>query len=268
MNQRSIIPRIAMSAIAATVLAAGCSASVSPRSSASGSATEGNTTGDHSSGSGPASSRSASSGSPATTSAFYPVAVGNTWVYQETDLEGRETVTNKMISVTPIAGGQQVTLLTTGGVPGRPGAVTSTTATMIFRSDGSILVPLTQLGTATVQIKSGAIIWPNPAGLASGRPHRYTVVVDVTQDSITLTADVLVTVKGGGSSIVRVPAGTFRATLVSETMAADIAGVSVNIDVRTWVARGIGPVRIAAQTGYGSTSSQVSTEVLESFIHG
>ena len=66
----------------------------------------------------------------------FPIAVGNTWVYQSTiPLTGTTaTVTNKVVSVTPVSGGNEVKLSDTDSVlPGR-----TTDETYIFHSDGSM----------------------------------------------------------------------------------------------------------------------------------
>lgn len=216
------------------------------------------------------SSGSGGSGSAVPVSSFFPVAVGNTWVYRE-DLGAspgeKGTATDKVIAVTPVAGGQRVTMAVTDSIPGLGAGPKTTTSTLIFHSDGSISVPLTQLGSAGMSVKSGAIIWPNAAGLASGQSRSDTIVLDVTQGGHTLTANMDVTAKGAGPATVTVPAGTYHATIVDQTMVEHLNGITINIELRTWVAPGVGPVKSVATTRYGSVSQPVSTEELESFTH-
>jgi hypothetical protein len=64
-----------------------------------------------------ASGQGSGGGAVTTTAAFFPVAVGNTWVYASS-LGG--TVTNKMVAVKPVAGGQQVTMTDTNHETGLP----------------------------------------------------------------------------------------------------------------------------------------------------
>jgi hypothetical protein len=76
----------------------------------------------------------------------FPIAIGNTWVYKETGGSSSEigTTINKVVSVVQVAGGQQVTMTTSGEVGGTPSPALREIYT--FHSDGSITYPLTQAG--------------------------------------------------------------------------------------------------------------------------
>ncbi len=50
-------------------------------------------------------------------------------------------------------------------------------------------------------------------------------------------------VTGEGTQTVRVPAGTYQATLINEAMTEKFSGAAVGLDIRTWVANGVGPVK-------------------------
>jgi hypothetical protein len=96
------------------------------------------------------------------TLANYPIGVGDTWVYQNS-LSG--TVTNKVIALTPVSGGTQVTQ--TNDIDLTTGPPTTNQATYIFHSDGSITYPPSQFGSSvTIQ---GGIAWPTPAEISSGQ---------------------------------------------------------------------------------------------------
>jgi hypothetical protein len=221
----------------------------------------------------PAASASSSAGSSspaaggsgsaaAQTTPLFPVGVDNTWVYA-TKLAGQpgRDVTNKMIAVDQVAGGQQVTMSVATGT-GKPGTVT-----YLFHPDGSITVPATQLGSGTVQLASGSIVWPSQAQLATRQPVTSTLVYTVTVASKVAHETAHVTVAGGGTQAVTVPAGTYQAQLINETFSETLAGVPVKFTLQTWVARGVGPVKSAL--GKISSSGSIATvEELKSFTKG
>jgi hypothetical protein len=75
--------------------------------------------------------------------------------------------------------------------------------------------------------------------------------------------------RGAGTQTVHVPAGTYQATVVNETMTVKVMGFSVGVDVRTWLASGVGPVKSEVSTKAASLSSGiVSEQVLKSFTKG
>lgn len=198
---------------------------------------------------------------------LFPTTVGNTWVYDDT-LAGHQsgTTTNMVTAVTPDSAGQQVTIKTHSDITGLP--TTPTTLTYQFNSDGSIEVPYAQVGNNAVTITSGGILWPPRAQLATGQPHTSALVLRIKVAGRNVTVHAHVTVRGGGTASVTVPAGTYQATVVEETISEQVAGVSVAIEVRTWLASGVGPVKSVASTQSGSVSEVASTEVLKSFTKG
>lgn len=227
------------------------------------------------SGGGPSSSSSSSSSPPGgsggsgTSSGFdtlFPTTVGDTWVYNDT-LAGQQsgTTTNAIASATPDSAGERVEIKTHTDITGLP--TTATTLTYQFNSDGSIKVPYAQVGN-TVTIKSGGILWPSRAQLATGQPQTSTLLVQVKVAGRKISVRAHVTVKGGGTQSVSVPAGTYQATVVDETISLQLAGISVAVVVKTWLANGVGPVKIVASSKSGSVSEIASTEVLKSFTKG
>jgi hypothetical protein len=205
----------------------------------------------------PSSAAPAGGGSFAGT-ALFPIAVGNTWTYQvATAGVGAGTSVDKIIKVVPAPGGNQVTTTHTFN------GVTST-QTLLFGSDGSITQPLTSIGSATVRVRSGSIRWPSQAVIDSGQPVMSTIVIvaSVAGQSQSITAHV--TVRGAGQGTVTVPAGTYHATIVESTVSESIAGITVSIDIRTWLAAGVGPVKSQVTTN----GAVVSGEELRSFVKG
>jgi len=198
---------------------------------------------------------------------LFPATVGNTWVYADT-LAGNQTgtTTNTIAAVTPDSAGERVTIETHSDIPGLPS--TPTALTYQFNSDGSIGVPYAQVGNNAVTIKSGGIVWPPASELATGQPHTSTLVLQIKAAGHNITVQAHVTVKGDGTQSVTVPAGTYQATVVDETISEHFAGLKVAIVVRTWLASGIGPVKSVASTKAGKVSQIVSSEALKSFVKG
>lgn len=255
---------LAGAAMTAALALTGCggSSSSSPGSSAGQQASGGSSSAPSSAGSSPAASPS--SGSGVTTTSYFPVGTGNTWVYKQTVGGGTGTTTDKMIAVRSTSAGVRATVTHTITFPVKK----TTRETILFLPDGSIEVPLTQFASATVSIKSGTVAWPSPAALASGQPHTSTIVMKVDASGLSKTLTLPVTVKGEGPATVTVPAGTYHTTVINESMTTGVAGYKITITVRTWVADGVGPVKSEAFTGLAGASAPVSTEELESFRKG
>ena len=217
-----------------------------------------------------ASANSGTSGNGAVTgSTMFPAAIGNTWVYDDTVGAEKGTVTNRITAIAPTAGGQQVTMTNSDDLPGLGAAATKTTTeTLIFHSDGSISIPLTQLGSTAVTVKSGSILWPSASGLAAGQSRTSTIVMTVTVAGHATTVTLHVLVKSGGSATVTVPAGTYQTTLINETMTEQLEGMALNIKIQNWDASGVGPVKTdAISTAEGHTTT-VSNQELKSFTKG
>lgn len=242
--------------VSAGLLLAGCSAA----SSSSSIPSDGG-------GSGSSSSSSSGSGGSGMDTTLFPTTVGDTWVYNVT-LAGHQggTTTNMIAAVTPDSAGQKVTIRAHSDITGLP--TTPTTLTYQLNSDGSIEVPFVEVGNSAVTIKSGGIVWPPRAQLATGQPHTSTLVLQIKAAGRNVTVHAHVTVKGGGTQSVTVPAGTYQATVIEETISEQVSGISVSIEVRTWLANGVGPVKSVASTKSGSVGQIVSTEVLKSFTKG
>jgi hypothetical protein len=253
MNRLRFTSRLSASAaalLAATGLAlAGCSSGPSPAASSSP----------------PSATGTAPAGSPDggafTGTPLFPVTVGNTWVYKVTTAGlAAGTATDKIIAVVPVTGGDQVT--TMHRIQGM--GSTNGKETFLFGSDGSITMPLTSLGSGAFKISSGGIVWPGQAQIDSGHPYTSTIRATVTVAGQSRDVSTHVTVRGAGPATVKVPAGTYQATVVVDTLSEKFAGVAVSIRIRTWMVRGIGPVK-SQVTANGTTAS---TEELKYFTKG
>jgi hypothetical protein len=253
-------------AAASGLVLAGCGNSSSATTASTSSSASGQPAAAGSAAAGSASAGASPDGSGTVGTALFPVTVGNTWVYQEKLNTDSGTVTNKVISVSPVAGGNKVAMKVKDDLPGLHTG--STTSIFIIHSDGSITVPVTQAGTASIRVKSGSVVWPSSARLASGQPNHDTLVISIKEDGHTSNVTAHVVVKGEGTRTVRVPAGTYQATLINETMTEKFAGISVELDIRTWVASGVGPVRSEVSSNAAGRSVIASVQVLKSFTKG
>jgi len=253
---------MAAAAAASGLVLAGCGNSSSATTASTSSSASGQPAASGSASAGPASN---SGGTVTVGTTLFPLAVGNTWVYEEKLSGDSGTVSNKVTSVTPAADGDKVAMQVHDDLLG---VHTGTTSIFIIHSDGSISVPLTQVGSTSVTVKSGSIIWPSSAQLASGQPHHDTLVISIKEDGHSSTITAHVVVKGEGTQTVRVPAGTYQATLIDETMNEKFSGISVGLDIRTWVASGVGPVKSEVSSNAAGRSTIASLQELKSFTKG
>jgi hypothetical protein len=264
--------KLPVTATAAAVLAAGlalagCGAAAN--SSSAGSATSSATaaaTGGTAASSTSAASTSAATAAGASASVPFPVAVGNTWNYKITTSGENGTTTNKMTAVTPAAAGQQVTMLTTDHVGSVNG---SARETYLFHADGSISYPLGSFSPGSgVTVTSNGVVWPPASVIASGKPSQSTLNISIKAAGQTLSTTAHVTVQGAGTATVTVPAGTYQATVVLVTERLSIVGITASIQVKTWLAPDVGPVKELVNTSEGSATSVVADEELLSFTKG
>lgn len=194
-------------------------------------------------------------------SAPFPVALGNTWVYQAVTSinNAHATDTKKVTSVTPVAGGRQVTMSDTV-IPGT-GAVTQN---YLFYDNGQIGFPISQSHGISV-ISGNGIVWPNAADLAAGKAIHSTSKIKLTSGQYE-TADI--TVQGGGTQSVSVPAGTYQATLVNMTIVTHVGSFTTTISIKEWTAPGTGPVKSEEIISSAGKSEVTTTEALLSFTKG
>ena len=186
----------------------------------------------------------------------FPVAVGNTWVYQTTTSGQTGQTTNRIISAGPGPTAYQVTMASTTAIAG---TAYSAQAVYLYYPDGTIGYPAPSANG--VWVSSGRIRWPDAAGLASGQA--YHSVLGILDSQTGQDENANVTVQGAGTTSVSVPAGTYQASVVDTTIAA--AGGGNTTTETIWIAQGIGPVKITLLIRAAGQADLTSTSELVSF---
>jgi len=255
-----ISARVALAGVAAITLA-GCGSAASTSGAASGSSPTASTSGTASATTSAEATASPSGATATGVSAPFPVAVGNTWIYQAVTSinNAHATDTKKVLSVTPTTGGREVMMSDTV-IPG------SNTATQkyLFYDNGQIGFPISS-GHGITLVSGNGIVWPNAADLASGKAFHSTSKIKLTSGQYE-TADV--TVQGGGTESVSVPAGTYQATVVNMTILTHVGSFSTTLTVKEWTAPGVGPVKTVELIKSAGKTQTTSTEALLSFKKG
>ena len=255
-----ISARVALAGVAAITLA-GCGSAASTSGAASGGSPAASTSGTASATTSAEATASPSGATGAGVSAPFPVAVGNTWIYEAVTSinNAHATDTKKVLSVTPTTGGREVMMSDTV-IPG------SNTATQkyLFYDNGQIGFPISS-GHGITLVSGNGIVWPNAADLASGKAFHSTSKIKLTSGQYE-TADV--TVQGGGTESVSVPAGTYQATIVNMTILTHVGSFSTTLTVKEWTAPGVGPVKTVELIKSAGKTQTTSTEALLSFTKG
>jgi hypothetical protein len=265
----------AVTAAAAGLVLTGCGTSTGSGSAAAGStpvaATSGATTsGATTSGTGSTASATGAASQASTVvstgSLPFPTTVGDTWTYSNSN---GSTSENKIASNTQVADGQQVTMATTFT---DNGTATHASYEYILQPNGQIALPTSQFAPSTagltMKIVSGGIFWPSAAQLASGQPVHTTLVMELTIEGKTQKITEHITSQGQGTQTVRVPAGTYSASVVNVEEAATVDGYNTTIDDKTWLATGVGPVQSELISVDGGKTDITSKEELTSFVKG
>jgi len=244
---------------AAVVALAGCGSAAGTSSAASSSSPAG-------AASSPADTTSATATPAASTGTIvapgsipFPVAVGNTWVYQVvTSINNAHALdTKKVIDVTPVPGGHRVTMSDSAG----GAAADNTLQHYLFFDNGQIGFPVHEARGVSV-VSGNGVIWPDAAGVASGRPYHSVLNIKLSSGA-SETADV--TVQGGGTQSVSVPAGTFRATLVTMYIVTKVGSLHSIATLKVWTAPGTGPVKTQQVVKAGGKTQLITTSTLLTF---
>jgi hypothetical protein len=183
----------------------------------------------------------------------FPVAVGNTWVYETRHGTEVGRTTNRIVSAGPGQDGYKVTMSSTTDLPG---AAAAGQPVYVFYPDGTIGYPVPPVNGVSVP---GVVRWPDAADLASGRAYHSVLQLQAGQGGIAN-----VTVQGEGTTSVSVPAGTFRASVVKMT----IATKAGTVEVMAWIAQGIGVVKTTALIRAAGKTELLTTSELRSFTKG
>lgn len=256
----------AIAAGAAMITLAGCGSAVSTSGASAGGSPAASTSAAATASASPTATASATTASgPVVSPASlpFPIALGNTWVYQSVSAidNAHALVTRKVMAVDAVAGGHRVTMT---DIISRPTAPIATQEDYLFYADGRIGYPLHETGGVWV-VSSDGITWPAAADLASGRVYHSTEVVRLTNGN-DQTADV--TVQGGGTATVTVPAGTYRATLVTMTVTTSVGNFTSTAIVKVWSAASAGPVKSQEFVRAGGKTQLKTTEELVRFVKG
>ena len=134
----------------------------------------------------------------------------------------------------------------------------------VFYDNGQIGFPISQSHGISV-ISGNGIVWPNAADLAAGKASHSTSKIKLTSGQFE-TADI--TVQGGGTQPVTVPAGTYQATLVNMTIVTHVGSFTTTITIKEWTAPGAGPVKSEEVIKAAGQSQVTTTEALLSFKKG
>jgi hypothetical protein len=149
---------------------------------------------------------------------------------------------------------------------------THSTGYFVFHSDGSITYPFNQFNssssTTKVALLSGSIMFPSASALASGEVSHSTLKIQFTSNGVRHDVTAHITVKGGGTQTVTVPAGTYTASVVDMTMTETIAGITIGTEVMTWFANNVGPVKTQVSIDEAGTSHVEGVNELTSFTKG
>jgi hypothetical protein len=198
----------------------------------------------------------------------FPVAVGNTWKFTLTSSSGTSgTMTEKITSVVPVTGGRKVMMTETDILAGTP---IREQWVYFLHSDGSITSSLLpQAGQANVVTSStDGVNWPPAAVINSGRLVKLDVPTTIRGAERTDRATAHITIQGDGTATVTVPAGTYRAVIVSKTTTLSYFGMAhpVTSYDKTWLASGVGVVQEQlAITTTGAAFHSMTTIALKSF---
>ena len=190
----------------------------------------------------------------------FPIAVGTTWIYDvKTNLSQLHAPdTKRVVGVTPVPGGRQVTM---ADCLGPAESAINTVEHYLFYDNGQIGFPVSDAHGVSV-VSSSGVVWPDAAGLASGRSYHSVLNVKLSSGRYD-TANV--TVQGGGTQSVSVPAGTYRATLVTMTMVMKVGSFTSTAVVKAWTAAGTGPVKTEELISAAGKTELITTSALVSF---
>jgi hypothetical protein len=248
---------------AAVVVLAGCGSAAGTSSAASSSSPAGaasSATGTTGATAIPAVTPTASPGSVVAAGSIpFPVAVGDTWVYQVvTSINHQHALdTKRVVDVTPVPDGHRVTMSDSAG----SGSAASTLQHYLFYGNGQIGFPVNEAHGVSV-VSSNGVTWPDAAGAASGRSYHSVLNIKLSSGQVK-TANV--TVRGGGTQSVLVPAGTYRATLVTMTMVSEVGSFITTAVMKVWTAAGTGPVKTQQVVKAGGETHLITTSELVSF---
>jgi hypothetical protein len=198
-------------------------------------------------------------GTPAIASTVIPAQLGDTWVYAvDSSALGKGTETARISAVKAVAGGQRATLSSSLRLAGSK-APFSFVSEFTAGADGSVTFGSTSFMGA--RLASANVNWPSPAALPEGRPRTSTV----TGSFLGLKTTVRLTVTDVGPAMVTVPAGSYQATLLKQTVTDGAGNQEV---IKSWVVNGIGQVKTETTVIVKGERAISAVQALTSFTKG
>jgi hypothetical protein len=212
-------------------------------------------------------------------SVYYPVALGNTWVYSIDYGPDADTYTDTevMTKVAPEGDGARATIERTfhndADGTDTSGDIVSI-VDYVFAADGSITVPFQSIpsaGDATITVRSGTMTWPNVAEFEAGTPKTGTIEATVQiPPGQPIDETVAFTITGGGTEDVTVPAGSYSARKLLQNLLISVPSFGLSnlgVDAVTWLVEDVGPVRSEVPDALGLGGPTI-VQVLVSFTPG
>jgi hypothetical protein len=198
-------------------------------------------------------------GAPAVASTVIPAQLGDTWVYAiDSTALGKGIETSRISAVTAAAGGQRATLMTSLRLAASKQPFRFATH-FIAGADGSVTFGSTSFMGA--KLASVNVNWPSPAALTPGHPRTSTV----TGSFLGFKTTERLTITEVGPATVTVPAGTYQATLLEQTVTSRGGGREV---IKSWVVNGIGQVKTDTSVTVKGEREVSLVQELTSFTKG
>jgi hypothetical protein len=199
-------------------------------------------------------------GTPTAAWTVMPAQLGDTWVYAvDSSVFGKGTETVRITAVKPVAGGQRATMAVSLRLAGST-APLNFTVQFTDAADGSITFTSTSFMGARLAFSS--VSWPSLAALTPGRPRTSTITQTGLLGSKTTEH---VTITDIGPAPVTVPAGSYQATLLEQTVTASAGSQNT---VKTWIVNGIGQVKTETTVIVEGKPFASSAQTLTSFTKG
>ena len=199
-------------------------------------------------------------------SGYFPVAVGNVWVYTTTYAEpvGTVTETETILSVSPDgAGGAEVDIQRDYHYENGSRPDFSDLVAYQFNDDGSIELPFEWIpradSTSEITPTGGRFSWPSDSEFAAGTATTGTITLLVESDGEGYDETVSFEILGAGEESVTVPFGAFTARKLVQNLLVTVPsfGVEVPITATSWFQADVGLIRTEIPDAFGGPTITV-----------
>lgn len=193
-------------------------------------------------------------------SIYYPVALGNTWVYSIDYGTGSVvTDTEVMTKVVAEADGVRATIQRSFTWADKSQPDFTDSVDYVFNPDGSLSVPFQTLPAAggTVTVNSGELQWPTSAEFAAGTPRTGQITASIDTAGTVTNQTIDFTIVGAGVEDVAVTAGTFTARKLLQNLLVSLPDLGVTglaINSTSWLAEDVGAVRTEVTDAAGGAT--------------